>query len=81
MRVCESSSPENQRLSNPGQVRSAKSGGRPTNSTIDPPIQSNPLPLCIVYCVLCIVYCVLCIADVEVQKRATTTFIDTCIYF
>ena len=43
MRVCESSSPANQRLSNPGQTRSAKSGGRPTNSTIDPPIQSNPL--------------------------------------
>ena len=67
MRLCESSLPENQRLSNPGQVRSAKSGGRPTNSTIDPPIQSNPLQL-------------QCIADVEVQKRAITTFIDTCIF-
>ena len=67
MRVCESSPPENQRLSNPGQAPSAKSGGRPTNSTIDPPIQSNPLQL-------------QCIADVEVQKRATITFIDTCIF-
>ena len=57
MRVCESSSPENQRLSNPGKARSAKSGGRPTNSTIDPPIQSNPLQL-------------QCIAGVEVQKSA-----------
>ena len=66
MRVCESSSPENQRLSNPGKARSAKSGGRPTNSTIDPPIQSDPLQL-------------QCIADVEVQKRAIITFIDTCI--
>ena len=68
MRVCESSSPENQRLSNPGRAHSAKSGGRPTNSTIDPPIQSNPLQM-------------QCIADVEVQKRATITFIDTtCIF-
>ena len=68
MRVCESSSPANQRLSNPGRAPSAKSGGRPTNSAIDPPIQSNPLQL-------------QCIAEGEVQKRATITFIDTtCIF-
>ena len=66
MRVCESSSPGNQRLSNPGRVHSAKSGRRPTNSTIDPPIQSNPLQL---QCHI--------LADVEVQKCATITFIDT----
>ena len=67
MRVCESSSPANQRLSNPGRAPFARSGGRPTNSTIDPPIQSDPLQL-------------QCIADVEVQKRAIITFIDTCIF-
>ena len=69
MRVCESSSPENQRLSNPGQARSAKSGGRPTNSTIDPPIQSDPLQL------QCNRF-----EDVKVQKRKTLIFIDTCIF-